>query len=91
MHRIIEAKAMAGYRLLVHFDDGVAGEVDLSDLAGRGVFEIWNDRKQFEDVAIGSAGEVMWGDQADLCADALYRRMMPSPDSEHARLSHAGD
>jgi hypothetical protein len=46
--------------------------VDLSHLAGKGVFGIWRDRRAFESVRIGSSGELVWSDQVDLCPDALY-------------------
>ena len=34
-HRLVAAEARAPFRLWVRFDDGVEGEVDLSDIAGR--------------------------------------------------------
>jgi len=45
------------------FDDGVSGVVDLSELVGRGVFALWDDRQVFEQVRIGSFGELVWDDQ----------------------------
>lgn len=30
----VEVKALANYRIRLRYDDGTAGEVDLSDLAG---------------------------------------------------------
>ena len=44
MIRPIEAAAREGFRLWLRYDDGASGEVDLSDLAGRGVFAAWIDR-----------------------------------------------
>jgi hypothetical protein len=75
MHRIVNVDVLDGFRLGLAFDDGVQGNVDLSHLAGRGVFRIWDDRSVFESVQIGSAGELVWTDQADLCADALYLKV----------------
>jgi hypothetical protein len=46
--------------------------VDLSDLVGKGVFVLWRDRHAFEQVQIGSFGELVWGNQVDLCPDSLY-------------------
>ena len=48
--------------------------VDLSDLVGKGVFAFWRNRCFFELPRIGSFGELIWGEQADLCPDALYRK-----------------
>jgi len=72
MLKLIEAKPLPGYRLRLRYADGVTGEVNVSHLVGRGVFQLWNDPKAFENVSIGSAGELRWSDEVDLCADALY-------------------
>ena len=72
MKKVSEVKVLQGYRLESVFDDGARGVVDLSDLVGKGVFAIWRDRRIFEQVQIGSFGELVWGDQIDLCPDALY-------------------
>ena len=52
MKKAVQAKPLDGYRLWLKYADGTAGEVDLSDLAGRGVFRAWSDRKLFEAVTI---------------------------------------
>ena len=72
MKKISEVKVLQGYRLELVFDNGARGVVDLSGLVGKGVFAIWRDRRIFEQVRIGSFGELVWGDQIDLCPDALY-------------------
>jgi hypothetical protein len=72
MHRITEVKVLERFRLELTFDDGLRGSVDLSDLAGKGVFDLWLDRGAFELVRIGSSGELAWGDKIDLCPDSLY-------------------
>jgi hypothetical protein len=65
-------QVLDGYRLSLIFDNGTTGTVDLSHLAGKGVFSLWLDRKAFESVRIGPSGELVWADQIDLCPDALY-------------------
>jgi len=75
MFRIEKVRVLEGYRLWLRYTDGVEGEVDLSDLAGRGVFEAWKDRRLFEDVRIDDSGALVWGNQLDLCSDALYLRL----------------
>lgn len=52
MERIVDAEARQGYRLWVQFEDGVEGEVDLSDLVGHGAFEAWEDPAAFQKVAV---------------------------------------
>jgi len=75
MHRITEVKVLANYQLHVAFNDGVCGTVDLSEMAGKGVFALWRDYRAFEQVRIGSSGELVWSDQIDLCPDALYLKV----------------
>jgi hypothetical protein len=70
--RVSRVKVLPNYRLELEFDDGVSGTVDLSDAVGRGVFAPWRDPLFFEQVSIGSAGELVWGEKIDLCPDALY-------------------
>jgi hypothetical protein len=75
MRRIAKVKVLPTYRLELEFDDGVSGTVDLSDNVGKGVFALWRDPLAFEQVRIGSSGELVWGDQIDLCPDALYLKV----------------
>lgn len=75
MVRPKEVKALEGYRLWLRYSDGVEGEVDLSHLAGRGVFKVWQDRAFFEAVRIDEAGGIAWGEEIALCPDALYLRL----------------
>ena len=64
-------EAREGYRIWVRFEDGVCGEVDLSHLAGKGVFEAWLDRSFFENVNVNH-GVVSWKGDIDLDPCKLY-------------------
>ena len=75
MRRISKVKVLPGYRLELEFDDGVFGTVDLSEAVGKGVFSLWQDPLAFDQVCIGSSGELAWGDRIDLCPDALYLKV----------------
>ena len=75
MIRPTDVEPRSGFRIWLRYSDGVAGEVDLSHLAGRGVFEAWNDRALFEAVRISAAGAIAWGDELELCPDALYLQL----------------
>ena len=61
-----------GYRIWVQYSDGVAGEVDLSGLVGRGVFQAWRTPGYFEKVHVASHRAIAWYDDVELCSDALY-------------------
>lgn len=75
MFKPIEIKALPNYKLWVKYSDGVEGEVDLSHLAGKGVFALWNDYTAFEQVYIGSSGEIAWSDEVDICPDSTYMKI----------------
>ncbi|MBI2873749.1 MAG: DUF2442 domain-containing protein [Firmicutes bacterium] len=70
MKRIVDAGARGGYRVWLKYNDGTEGEVNLSDLAGRGVFKVWEDRRVFETVRVTEGGALMWEGGLDLCPDA---------------------
>ncbi len=75
MRQITHIEVLPAFRLALTFDDGTAGAVDLSYLAGKGVFACWNDPAVFGQVRIGSSGELLWGEHVDLCPDALYLKV----------------
>ena len=72
LFKLTHLAVLPGYRLHLEYEDGVTGDVDLSRLVGKGVFQLWSDPEAFQVVCIGSGGEVRWSDEVDLCADALY-------------------
>ena len=77
MIRPSQVKALEGHRIWIEFEDGVEGEVDLSDLVGRGVWQAWDDRSLFESVRITPYRAIGWGDNDDLdmCADWAYAKV----------------
>ena len=72
MVRPIEVKARDGYRIWLRYSDGVSGEIDLSDLVGRGVFRAWNERTFFDRVYVAPHGSIAWSPDIEICPDALY-------------------
>ena len=64
-----------GYGIWMRYEDGSNGEIDLSDLAGRGVFQAWSDRAFFETVHIAPHDAIAWGEDIELCPDALYLQL----------------
>jgi hypothetical protein len=72
MFRPAQVRALPNYKLWVRYSDGVEGEVDLGHLVGKGVFALWDDYSAFEQVYIGSEGQIAWSDTIDICPDAVY-------------------
>ena len=72
MHKIINVTVLQNYKVRLEYTNGEKGIADLSHLVGKGVFALWNDYNTFQNVKIGSSGELLWNDQVDLCPDSLY-------------------
>jgi hypothetical protein len=75
MKHVVKVEVLKDYKLGLEFSDGVTGIADVSALAGKGVFSLWNDYAEFRKVRIGTSGELIWGDVVDLCPDALYMKV----------------
>lgn len=68
-------EARPEYRIWLRYEDGVAGELDLSHLVGKGVFAAWLDRDLFRRVYIDDFGGIAWTEEIDMCPDALYMEL----------------
>lgn len=91
----VAVRALPGYRLWLRYSDGAEGEVDFSRLAGKGVFALWDDYKNFRKVYISEAGAIAWSEKVEICPDATYMRLTGKSVEElfpefHLPLSHAG-
>ena len=75
MNRVTDVIALSDYRLWLRFGDQTEGEVDLSDLVGKGVFRAWDEPGNFESVRVGPGGSVAWGEDIELCPDSLYLKI----------------
>ena len=72
MIRPVSVQPRPEYRIWIEFSDGAAGEIDLSDLAGRGMFVAWNEPGCFDKVHVAPHRAIAWNDDIELCPDALY-------------------
>ena len=73
--KIVNFQICGRFQLVLTFDDGVSGMVDLSDYAGVGVFKEWLKTGFFEQVKVSEFGALEWPHEIDLCPDALYMRV----------------
>lgn len=75
--KIVEYKPLQDYKLWLRFNDGTSGEVDFSSKVGKGVFEFWKDFANFTKVQLSEDRRSLnWNENLDLCADALYIRLI---------------
>lgn len=77
--KIVACKPKTQYRVWIRFDDGLEGEVDLSDLVGKGVFEAWESVEFFNQVRVDPRTDTLaWGDDIDLDPYVLREKLEKS-------------
>ena len=71
---LIEATPSTDYTVHIRFEDGLAGDVDLSYLLDySGVFEPLRDLEYFRQLrADDEAGTIVWPNEADIAPETLY-------------------
>jgi hypothetical protein len=74
-------KVLGHYRLRLAFSDGRAGDVDLSDLRGKGnLFADLRDPGYFAKVRVDpEVGTIAWPNGLDLAPERLYREAKSPP------------
>lgn len=71
---VTAVEVVADHRLRLTFEDGVAGDVDLSRWKWRGVFESLGDPGYFRQVRVDDElGTIVWPNGTDLASETLYR------------------
>lgn len=64
--RLNSVEALPGYQLRLSFADGTNGVVDVSGLAGKGVFNAWDEDDLFFRPYINETGTIAWNDFVDI-------------------------
>jgi len=77
---VVGAAVIGNHRLRLLFDDGTAGDVDLSSMEWRGVFEPLRDPQYFAKVKVDpKAATVVWPNGADIAPETLYAEARKNP------------
>lgn len=87
---LVEAVPLDGYRVHLRFADGLAANVDLSYLVGRGeVCEPLRDLEFFRKLAIDETeSTIEWPNEADIAPETLYDHVQRA-DYERRRAAAA--
>ena len=73
---VIKVDAQSKYKLCLEYNDGTSGIIDLSDIAGKGVFKWWEQDDNFFKVYIDKeSGAIAWNTQLDICPDSQYLKL----------------
>lgn len=86
LYDVVQVKALPEFKIWVRFEDGLEGEADLSDLAGRGVFGRWRDNpSDFLQASVDAeSGTVVWPGGLDIAPDRLYRDIARSAEMQRS-------
>ena len=75
-----EVRALEPWKIWLRFADGSEGVVDVSDMAGKGLFTQWSDPKFWRSVKVDEESQtVCWPGGLDLCPDVLYHEVTGAP------------
>ena len=85
MPRLKTAIALPGYKLLLEFEDGVNGEINLSLFKGNGVFEFWNDERNFINFKITENKKIEWNEDVDMDPDSFYLTLINKTFEEYVK------
>ena len=58
MNTVMDVRPLENYRVWLRFSDGAEGEIDLIELASRGVFVAWADPALFKAVHTEAGGGI---------------------------------
>ena len=87
MLKPVAVEPREGFCIWIRYEDGAEGEIDLSDVAGKGVFKVWEDRNFFERVYVSDHRSIAWDDELELCPDSLYMELTGISWDEYKKLS----
>ncbi|MEO7309244.1 MAG: DUF2442 domain-containing protein [Chitinophagaceae bacterium] len=71
--KIIKIECQEKYKLQVYFENGENGLLDLTQLRGKGVFNVWEDGDTFFQAYINPENDaITWPGDIDICPDNTY-------------------
>ena len=72
----VKVKSEGKYKILIRYSDKTTDIIDLSHLAGKGVFKEWKKGDLFENVHIDhETNLIKWNDTIELDSFSLYLRL----------------
>ena len=76
MFNVVEARNIDQFAIWLRFEDGTAGEIDLSDRLFGPVFEPLRDREYFQRFEVHpQLRTIVWPTGADFAPEFLYERV----------------
>ena len=76
MYKPIKVKALKKYKIWVKYEDNTEGIIDLSDVAGYGVFKFWDEGNNFKNIFINNETEgIAWNEDLEICPETIYSQI----------------
>ncbi len=90
--KVVNVKALDGYKIEVVFNDGVTGIVDLNDLVQKGIFRQLKDENAFRNVYTNGLS-IAWSEELEIDAAHIYAQLLNADPAQllHTPSYHAAD
>ena len=76
MIKPVKVSANKKYIIYAEFENGVSGEADLSDAAGKGIFKFWDEGDNFCNVFINKETfGIAWNDNLEIDPETVYMQI----------------
>jgi len=86
----VKVKALEKYLIWLKYDDGTEGTVDISDVAGKGIFKIWDKNNNFSNAYINKETDgIAWSDEVEIDPETVYLQIRKPIVKKHTRLKQA--
>ncbi|MBC7383081.1 MAG: DUF2442 domain-containing protein [Bacteroidia bacterium] len=82
------AVALPDYKLFLEFEDGIKGEVDLSNFKSKAVFNYWNKVDNFLKVYVTDHGSIAWSDDIEIDSINCYLKITNQTFYEYAHHAY---
>lgn len=88
--KVQEVKYIADYTIIIKFDDGVSGTIQLDDLVTKGIFKPLQDKDKFAKVYT-TGYSIAWSNELEIDATAIYSDITGKDFGEilNSRFTHA--
>ena len=88
--KVQEVKYISDYIISIKFEDGVSGNIELSDLVQKGIFKVLQDKSEFAKVYTNGYS-IAWSNELEIDTTTIYSELTGKNFGEilSPKLSHA--
>jgi len=88
---VVKVTSLGKYKIHAVFNDGTEGDYDLSDLAHKGVFKIWEEPGYFDKVFINPENKaIAWNEELEIDTLNCYLHIKNITFEEYKKLINKG-